>query len=296
MQVIGHIPELRNVIRGYKQEGKKVSFVPTMGALHDGHLSLIRLAKKHSDVVLVSIYVNPKQFAPNEDFATYPSSLEQDLSFCKQEGVTLVFTPDTQIMYNQELYFSLEVHTLNKYLDGASRQGYFQGVALVVNKLFNIVEPDLAIFGQKDYQQFKVVEALVEEFNHGIELIMAPIERSSDGLALSSRNAYLTPTQRKAAPLLYSSLVSAKHQIEEGMKDLNTLFDLLKLNLTEAGFRNDYFGVFDIEKLHPVNQLITGQRYLIAAATYLGKARLIDNVIFTNKNRSKESRDEANYV
>ena len=141
MQVIGHIPELRNIIRGYKKEGKKVSFVPTMGALHDGHLSLIRLAKKHSDVVLVSIYVNPKQFAPNEDFATYPSMLEQDLSFCKQEGVTLVFTPDTQIMYNQELYFSLEVHTLNKYLDGASRQGYFQGVALVVNKLFNIVEP-----------------------------------------------------------------------------------------------------------------------------------------------------------
>ena len=146
MQVIGHIPELRNIIRGYKQEGKKVSFVPTMGALHDGHLSLIRLAKKHSDVVLVSIYVNPKQFAPNEDFATYPSMLEQDLSFCKQEGVTLVFTPDTQIMYNQELYFSLEVHTLNKYLDGASRQGYFQGIALVVNKMFNIVEPDLAIF------------------------------------------------------------------------------------------------------------------------------------------------------
>ena len=139
MQVIGHIPELRNIIRGYKQEGKKVSFVPTMGALHDGHLSLIRLAKKHSDVVLVSIYVNPKQFAPNEDFATYPSSLEQDLSFCKQEGVTLVFTPDTQIMYNQELYFSLEVHTLNKYLDGASRQGYFQGIALVINKWFNIV-------------------------------------------------------------------------------------------------------------------------------------------------------------
>lgn len=296
MQVIGHIPELRNVIRGYKLEGKKVSFVPTMGALHDGHLSLIRLAKKHSDVVLVSIYVNPKQFAPNEDFATYPSSLEQDLSFCKQEGVTLVFTPDTQIMYNQELYFSLEVHTLNKYLDGASRQGYFQGVALVVNKLFNIVEPDLAIFGQKDYQQFKVVEALVEEFNHGIELLMAPIERASDGLALSSRNVYLTPTQRKAAPLLYSSLVSAKHQIEEGMKDLNTLFNHLKLDLTEAGFRNDYFGIFDIEKLHPVNQLIAGQRYLIAAATYLGKARLIDNVIFTNKNRSKESRDEANYV
>ena len=258
-----------------------------MGALHDGHLSLIRLAKKHSDVVLVSIYVNPKQFAPNEDFATLPSMLEQDLSFCKQEGVTLVFTPDTQIMYNQELYFSLEVHTLNKYLDGASRQGYFQGIALVVNKLFNIVEPDLAIFGQKDYQQFKVVEALVEEFNHGIELLMAPIERASDGLALSSRNAYLTPTQRKIAPLLYSSLISAKHQIEEGMKDLTTMFDLLKLNLTEAGFRNDYFGVFDIGKLHPVDQLIAGQRYLIAAATYLGKARLIDNVIFTNKKSIK---------
>ena len=146
---------------------------------------------------------------------------------------------------------------------------------------------DRAIFGQKDYQQFKVVEALVEEFNHGIELLMAPIERASDGLALSSRNAYLTPTQRKIAPLLYSSLISAKHQIEEGMEDLTTMFDLLKLNLTEAGFRNDYFGVFDIGKLHPVDQLIAGQRYLIAAATYLGKARLIDNVIFTNKKSIK---------
>ena len=149
MQVTGHIPELRSIIRGYKQNGKKVSFVPTMGALHDGHLSLIRLARKNSDEVVVSIYVNPKQFAPNEDFATYPTTLEQDLSFCKQEGVSLVFTPDTQGMYNEELFFSLEVHTLNQYLDGASRKGYFQGIALVVNKLFNIVEPDLDLFVQE---------------------------------------------------------------------------------------------------------------------------------------------------
>ena len=197
MQVTGHIPELRDIIRGYKKEGKRVSFVPTMGALHDGHLSLIRLAKKHSDVVVVSIYVNPKQFAPNEDFASYPSTLEQDMNFCDQEGVSLIFTPDTEVMYNQELFFSIDIHTLNDYLDGASRQGYFQGIALVVNKLFNIVEPDVAIFGQKDYQQYKVIEALVEEFNHGVELLMAPIERAPDGLALSSRNAYLTPAKGK---------------------------------------------------------------------------------------------------
>lgn len=282
MQVTGHIPEIRNIIRGYKKEGKKVSFVPTMGALHKGHLSLIRLAKKHSDIVVVSIYVNPKQFAPNEDFATYPTSLEQDLSFCKDEGVSLVFTPDTQIMYNQELLISLEVHTLNKYLDGASRKGYFQGIALVVNKLFNIVEPDLAIFGQKDYQQFKVIKALVNEFNHGLELMMAPIERASDGLALSSRNAYLTSNERKIAPLLYTSLLSAKHQMEQGMKDLPTMFLELQNVLAEAGFRNDYFGIFGIERLQPVQTLTSGQRYLIAAAAYLGKARLIDNLIFTN--------------
>ena len=283
MQVTGHIPELRDIIRGYKKVGKRVSFVPIMGALHDGHLSLIRLAKKHSDVVVVSIYVNPKQFAPNEDFASYPSTLEQDMNFCDQEGVSLIFTPDTEVMYNQELFFSIDIHTLNDYLDGASRQGYFQGIALVVNKLFNIVEPDVAIFGQKDYQQYKVIEALVEEFNHGVELLMAPIERAPDGLALSSRNAYLTPAQREVAPLLYQCLLSAKVQIEQGMKDWATMFLHLQQELLEAGFRNDYFGIFDTEKLHPVDKIVEGQRYLIAVAAYLGKARLIDNVIFTNK-------------
>lgn len=283
MQVTGHIPELRDIIRGYKKEGKRVSFVPTMGALHDGHLSLIRLAKKHSDVVVVSIYVNPKQFAPNEDFASYPSTLEQDMNFCDQEGVSLIFTPDTEVMYNQELFFSIDIHTLNDYLDGASRQGYFQGIALVVNKLFNIVEPDVAIFGQKDYQQYKVIEALVEEFNHGVELLMAPIERAPDGLALSSRNAYLTPAQREVAPLMYQCLLSAKVQIEQGMKDWATMFLHLQQELLEAGFRNDYFGIFDTEKLQPVDKIVEGQRYLIAIAAYLGKARLIDNVIFTNK-------------
>ena len=283
MQVTGHIPELRDIIRGYKKEGKRVSFVPTMGALHDGHLSLIRLAKKHSDVVVVSIYVNPKQFAPNEDFASYPSTLEQDMNFCDQEGVSLIFTPDTEVMYNQELFFSIDIHTLNEYLDGASRQGYFQGIALVVNKLFNIVEPDVAIFGQKDYQQYKVIEALVEEFNHGVELLMAPIERAPDGLALSSRNAYLTPAQREVAPLMYQCLLSAKVQIEQGMKDWATMFLHLQQELLEAGFRNDYFGIFDTEKLQPVDKIVEGQRYLIAVAAYLGKARLIDNVIFTNK-------------
>ena len=283
MQVTGHIPELRDIIRGYKKEGKRVSFVPTMGALHDGHLSLIRLAKKHSDVVVVSIYVNPKQFAPNEDFASYPSTLEQDMNFCDQEGVSLILTPDTEVMYNQELFFSIDIHTLNDYLDGASRQGYFQGIALVVNKLFNIVEPDVAIFGQKDYQQYKVIETLVEEFNHGIELLMAPIERASDGLALSSRNAYLTPAQREVAPLLYKSLMSAKKQIEQGIKDWPTMFMNLQQALSEAGFRNDYFGIFDTDKLHPVQQIVDGQSYLIAVAAYLGKARLIDNLIFTNK-------------
>jgi pantoate--beta-alanine ligase len=227
--------------------------------------------------------VNPKQFTPNEDFASYPSTLEQDLNFCEQEGVSLIFTPDTEVMYNQELFFSIDIHTLNECLDGASRQGYFQGIALVVNKLFNIIEPDIAIFGQKDYQQYKVIEALVEEFNHGIELLMAPIERASDGLALSSRNAYLTADQREVAPLLYQCLLSAKVQIEQGMKDWATMFLNLQQELLEAGFRNDYFGIFDTQKLHPVDKIVEGQRYLIAVAAYLGKARLIDNVIFTNK-------------
>lgn len=279
MRVTGDIAELRTLISVYKQAGKKVSFVPTMGALHRGHLSLIRLAKQHSDVVVVSIYVNPKQFAPNEDFATYPSSLDQDLDFCKAEGVSLVFTPNTQVMYHQELFFSIDIRELNTHLDGASRQGYFQGIALVVNKLFNIVEPDIAIFGQKDYQQFKVIEAMVREFNHGLKLLMAPIERDHDGLALSSRNAYLSPEERAKAPMLYKALETAQEAIGKGMENVTSLLENLQEELRMAGFRNDYFGVYSADRLQPVIRMEKDTEYVLAIAAYLGKARLIDNII-----------------
>lgn len=279
MRVTGDIAELRTLISAYKQAGKKVSFVPTMGALHRGHLSLIRLAKQHSDVVVVSIYVNPKQFAPNEDFATYPSSLDQDLDFCKAEGVSLVFTPNTEVMYHQELFFSIDIRELNTHLDGASRQGYFQGIALVVNKLFNIVEPDIAIFGQKDYQQFKVIEAMVREFNHGLKLLMAPIERDHDGLALSSRNAYLSPEERAKAPMLYKALETAQEAIGKGMENVTSLLENLQEELRMAGFRNDYFGVYSADRLQPVIRMEKDTEYVLAIAAYLGKARLIDNII-----------------
>ena len=279
MRVTGDIAELRTLISVYKQAGKKVSFVPTMGALHRGHLSLIRLAKQHSDVVVVSIYVNPKQFAPNEDFATYPSSLDQDLDFCKAEGVSLVFTPNTQVMYHQELFFSIDIRELNTHLDGASRQGYFQGIALVVNKLFNIVEPDIAIFGQKDYQQFKVIEAMVREFNHGLKLLMAPIERDHDGLALSSRNAYLSPEERAKAPMLYKALETAQEAIGKGLENVTSLLENLQEELRMAGFRNDYFGVYSADRLQPVIRMEKDTEYVLAIAAYLGKARLIDNII-----------------
>lgn len=279
MRVTGDIAELRTLISAYKQAGKKVSFVPTMGALHRGHLSLIRLAKQHSDVVVVSIYVNPKQFAPNEDFATYPSSLDQDLGFCKAEGVSVVFTPNTEVMYHQELFFSIDIRELNTHLDGASRQGYFQGIALVVNKLFNIVEPDIAIFGQKDYQQFKVIEAMVREFNHGLKLLMAPIERDHDGLALSSRNAYLSPEERAKAPMLYKALETAQEAIGKGMENVTSLLENLQEELRMAGFRNDYFGVYSADRLQPVIRMEKDTEYVLAIAAYLGKARLIDNII-----------------
>ena len=279
MRVTGDIAELRTLISAYKQAGKKVSFVPTMGALHRGHLSLIRLAIQHSDVVVVSIYVNPKQFAPNEDFATYPSSLDQDLDFCKAEGVSLVFTPNTEVMYHQELFFSIDIRELNTHLDGASRQGYFQGIALVVNKLFNIVEPDIAIFGQKDYQQFKVIEAMVREFNHGLKLLMAPIERDHDGLALSSRNAYLSPEERAKAPMLYKALETAQEAIGKGMENVTSLLENLQEELRMAGFRNDYFGVYSADRLQPVIRMKKDTEYVLAIAAYLGKARLIDNII-----------------
>lgn len=281
MKVVQTIDGIRGVVKQLQLQNKKVAFVPTMGALHDGHLSLIRIARRMAEHVVVSIYVNPEQFGPTEDFSSYPRTLERDLEFCEEEGVGTVFTPNDEIMYGSgEKFFSIEIDVLNKYLDGGSRPGYFQGIALVVNKLFNIVQPDIAVFGQKDYQQFQIIQQMVNEFNHDLELVMAPIERADDGLALSSRNAYLSDQERELAPFLIRKMRESVDQIQAGLLEPQSLFELKQKELEAKGFKNDYFNVFSMNQMEPVATLIKGETYVLATAVYLGKTRLIDNIIF----------------
>ena len=281
MKTAKTIQEIRDQVNNLKSKGKKVAFVPTMGALHDGHLSLIKMAHKYADAIVVSIYVNPEQFAPHEDFGTYPRTLEADLELCKQENVEVVFMPDTETMYGSgKKYFSIDIEELNVHLDGGSRPGYFQGIALVVNKLFNIVRPDVAVFGQKDYQQFRIIEQMVKEFNQDIELLMAPIGRAEDGLALSSRNAYLSDTERTLAPGLYRALTYVAQQIKNGVLEPGLLIKHQQDELEAKGFKNDYLSVYSLDTLQPVSQLEPGNKYVLAIAAYLGKTRLIDNLIF----------------
>lgn len=274
------IDDIRKEISSLKRQGKTIAFVPTMGALHEGHRSLIRLAKKKADEVVVSIYVNPEQFGPNEDFDEYPRQLQDDLDACKNEGASLVFTPNDEVMYGSgEKYFRIELDTLNEHMDGGSRPGFFEGIVLVVNKFFNIIEPDVAIFGQKDIQQFQILKQMVHEFNHDIELIAAPIARANDGLALSSRNAYLSDEERKIAPGLYRALQYVERQIQDGVLEPKLLLDHQQDELEAKGFKNDYLGVFSMKTMEPVEKLETGNQYILAGAVYLGQTRLIDNII-----------------
>ncbi len=281
MEVIDNIRDIRAAITALKNKGKKIAFVPTMGALHQGHLSLVEMARKNADIVVVSIYVNPTQFGPNEDFDSYPRTTANDLKKCEDYGVDLVFLPTNEIMYgNGKRYFSIEIEDLNRYLDGGSRVGFFQGITLVVNKLFNIVEPDIAVFGQKDYQQFRILEKMVEEFNHSVQLIMAPIVREKDGLAMSSRNAYLSGEERKLAPYVYQTLAFIRDALRQGEIKPKLLLQQKQNELKAKGFKNDYLDVFELEKMWPVEELQKGNTYLLAIAVYLGKTRLIDNILF----------------
>jgi pantoate--beta-alanine ligase len=223
--------------------------------------------------------VNPEQFAPDEDFDEYPRELKQDLTKCEEEGIAAVFAPSDDIMYPGEQFLSIEIEELNNYMDGGSREGFFEGILLIVNKLFNIIEPDIAVFGQKDIQQFRILQQMVKEFNHDIELVMGPIKRANDGLALSSRNAYLDDEQRKLAPGLYRSLRYVEKQILEGAKNVGLLLDHQKNELEAKGFKIDYLNVFSFEKMAPTHDLKSNSKYILAGAVYLGETRLIDNLI-----------------
>ena len=245
MDVCKSIDEIREAVKSLKSQGKRIGFVPTMGALHEGHLSLIRQAKERADEVVVSIFVNPEQFGPNEDFESYPREMEEDLKKCEIAGVSVVFAPNRDDVYDKNKYLRIEVDELNRHMCGGSRPGFFEGILLIVNKLFNIVSPDVAIFGQKDVQQFQIIGRMVHEFNHDIELIMAPIERANDGLALSSRNKYLSAEEREIAPGLYRTLSYVEKQILNGVDNPSLLLEHQKSELEAKGFKIDYLDMFD---------------------------------------------------
>lgn len=277
MEVVNKVEKLRSRIKNFKAEGKSVGFVPTMGYLHEGHLSLVRRARKENDVVVVSIFVNPTQFAPGEDFERYPRDVERDKSLLEKEEVDILFIPSVEEMYPEGFSTYVEVLNLTEGLCGAKRPGHFRGVTTVVSKLFNIVMPDRAYFGKKDYQQLKVIERMVKDLNFPVEVVGCPIVREPDGLAMSSRNVYLSVEERTAATVLYKSLLLAKEYYEKGGRNAKDLKSKITsfINKEPLVKKIDYVEIVDGETLQPVEKLYPG--VLIALAVFIGNARLIDN-------------------
>ena len=278
MRLIQSIKEMKNVSNDLIKIGKSIGFVPTMGYLHEGHLSLVRKARKENDVVVVSIFVNPTQFGPNEDFNRYPRDLERDLKLLENEKVDFVFNPTVEEMYPSGYATYVIVERLTEVLCGRSRPGHFKGVATIVTKLFNIVKPTRAYFGQKDAQQFRVLKRMVEDLNMDVEMIEVPIVRENDGLAMSSRNVYLSPEERKQALSLYESLNLAKQAIKNGERDVEKIKEIMKKNFSRYDkVIVDYIEIVDEKELTPLSKV--DGKILIAVAAFVGKARLIDNII-----------------
>ncbi|WP_372589159.1 pantoate--beta-alanine ligase [Fervidobacterium pennivorans subsp. shakshaketiis] len=278
MRLVHTVAEMKKIVGDILKSGKSIGFVPTMGYLHKGHLSLVEAARKENDVVVVSIFVNPTQFGPNEDYNRYPRDLERDLRLLEPIGVDYVFNPSVEEMYPAMYSTYVEEVELSKYLCGASRPGHFRGVCTVVTKLFNIVKPTKAYFGQKDAQQFRVLRRMVRDLNMDVEMIEMPIVREEDGLAMSSRNVYLSPEERKEATRLYKSLLKAKELIESGERDVQKIkSEMLKI-LDHPLLKVDYVEIVDEETLKPVEKI--ERKVIVALAVFVGKARLIDNMIF----------------
>ena len=273
------IAEMRSAVQALKLERRSLGFVPTMGALHQGHLSLVRAARQQCHAVAVSIFVNPTQFGPGEDLDQYPRSFERDRELLMSEGVELLFAPSTQEMYCDRGVTWVTVDDLSSKLDGRSRPGHFRGVATVVAKLFHIVEPDAAFFGQKDAAQVAVIRRMVADLNMKVEVVACPIVREADGLAMSSRNAYLDAQQRKHALALYRSLTRVGELVKSGERSSRILAAAGSEEISnEEGVRLDYFEIVDPLTLNPVHDVGLGA--LVAVAAYVGSTRLIDNMLF----------------
>ena len=278
MQIIKTIEELRPIIKGWRKEGLRVGLVPTMGYLHEGHKSLIVKAVSENDRVVVSDFVNPTQFGVNEDLASYPRDIERDAAICEEAGADLIFHPEPEEMYFADSCTFVEMDKLTKGLCGKTRPTHFRGVCSVVCKLFHIVTPDRAYFGQKDAQQLAVIRRMVRDLNFDIEIVGCPIVREADGLAMSSRNTYLNEEERKAALILHKSLLLGKQMMEQGERETAKIKEAIIQNMeTEPLARVDYVELVNPDTLENID-IIEG-RALIATAVYIGKTRLIDNEV-----------------
>ena len=281
---------MRTASRAVRSAGKRLGFVPTMGALHEGHLSLVRAARASCDAVAASIFVNPTQFGPNEDLAKYPRSFERDRELLEREGVEVLFAPSVEEMYPAGAVTWVTVEGLSGKLDGRSRPGHFRGVTTVVAKLFHVIEPDAAFFGQKDAAQVAIIRRMVRDLNLPVEIVVCPIVREPDGLAMSSRNAYLDPEQRKRALLLHGSLLHVQRLVDAGEREAAKLVVAgREAFAAEGSVRLDYFELVDPDTLDPVEDVSGGA--LAAVAAFVGSTRLIDNILL-GKNGGEPQRQK----
>lgn len=280
MKVLRTIDEMRSASRAARRDDRRLGFVPTMGALHEGHLSLVRLAKSRCQCVAASIFVNPMQFGPNEDFAKYPRSLERDRELLEAEGVNLLFVPSVEEIYQHDSQTFVHVEEMSKRLCGKFRSGHFRGVTTIVSKLFNIVEPDLAFFGQKDAAQVSIIRRMVRDLDFDVEIVVGPTVRESDGLAMSSRNAYLTPAERKQATVLYRALMRVQTLTDSGERSAERLIATAREVLAEEpDVRVEYVEAVSNDTLESLADVSSGA--LVAIAARLGGTRLIDNIVLT---------------
>lgn len=278
MKIIKKVDEAFKAARKQKEKDKSIGFVPTMGALHEGHVSLIRQARKENDFVVVSIFVNPTQFGPKEDLKRYPRPIKNDIALCKKEGVDVVFYPEVKQMYPEGYKTYVEVKELSDLLCGKPRPGHFKGVATVVTKLFNIIQPDTAYFGQKDAQQALIIKKMALDLNMPVKIKVMPIVREKDGLAMSSRNVYLSAKERNDAVVLFNSLNLAKVLIANGQRNTGQVILRMKeLIRKKKSAKIDYIAVFDLDKLTPLYKVT--EDCLIVLAVWIGRTRLIDNII-----------------
>lgn len=279
MQTITCISELRDQVAEWRRQGQSIAFVPTMGNLHSGHIALVNAARRQSDKVVVSIFVNPTQFGEGEDFETYPRTEQQDAEKLQVEQTDLLFMPNVSEMYPQAGLISVAVTGLSEHYCGASRPGHFNGVATVVCKLFNMVQPDMAFFGEKDFQQLAIIRRMVSDLNMPVQIHGVPIVRESDGLAMSSRNGYLTPEQRVLAPHLYRTLCWLRDAVLDGQVDFQTLIEQALAQLRQAGFEPDYLAISRAADLQKAG--VDDCELVILVAAKLGGTRLIDNICFS---------------